>query len=128
MKSTDGEVAPEEHLPVRLHQDRIHRADEVYLEGVERPVRVDPGEVLARHVVLDGEYASEEHLPVRLHRNRIDATGAPHVRGEGGVERAVRIEPGEAGALHPVDTGEFASDEHLPVRLHRDRMHYVVQL
>ena len=130
------EGAADQDLPVGLHRQGLDGTVRAGIEArVERAVGVEPPDPVARRragaaAAERREVAADQDLPVGLHRQGVDdGVGA---RVEGGVERAVGVEPpdvvarrraGPAAAQHR----EAAADQDLPVRLHRQGADEVVR-
>ena len=88
-------------------------------------LRVCPPMLFAR------EIAARQNLAVRLHRDGID--NIVRVRVEGGVERAVRVQPGNVVARDRRSTVgrercKIAADKDLAVRLHDDDANRAVRV
>src|SRR5262245_31203810 len=83
--------------------------------AVERAIRIEPGDVVARLSDERREAAACENLAVRLHRDGKDIS--VRVRVESAVERAIRIEPSDVEARHSQNADEAAANENLAVWL-----------
>src|SRR5215471_12366611 len=72
------EIASEQDLSVRLHcktvnRIRIVRRSRIRVKAaVQRPVRVQTGDVFARHPSHSSEPSTDQNFPVRLHRKAFD--------------------------------------------------------
>ena len=69
------------------------------------------------------EIAADQDLSIRLNRQTIDRAACTGPGVEGGIEAPVRIEPGNSIAGLAPHTGESASNDDLPVRLHTHTIH-----
>ena len=119
-----------QNLPIRLDGDSLHNIVRARIEriGLARH-SVEPGHVNA-HLSADvEEIAARYNFPVRLERDGIDSF--VRVRIEGGVEGAVRVQPGNAvprdrrSAVWG-ERGKIAAEKNLPVRLDHDHANGVV--
>ena len=90
--------------------------------AVQTAIGIEAGNVVAVRAIDGGEPAPDEHLAIRLQRDRRNGTARYScARIETAVQTAVGIEPGNAVAVRAVDGGERTADEHLAIRLQRDR-------
>jgi len=84
---------------------------------------VDGGEVVARLSADAGrvlEVAARQNLAIRLHHERTRA-GQTSARIEASIETAMGIKPGDSIAVRAIDGRETAADQHLAIRLQRNR-------
>ena len=112
-----GEFAAQDHFAVGLDFHRINRPVDPAAgieAGVERPVGVEPRDVIPIRAVEGGEFARDHHLavvdPVRVqrhgpHRSVRSVTGI-----EGGIHHPVGEQPGDVIPADAVERGETAAD------------------
>ncbi len=130
-----GEAAADQHAAVGLDAERVDAvagefADVEVVGGVDSAVGVQSGDVLADgeggfRTGLEGrERAADEELAVGLDGEREDVVVGVGI--EGGVDRAVGVDAGDAvarrqlGGARRSHAGERAADDDLGIRLHGD--------
>ena len=121
-----SEVPDDEHMAVAFHRhgpDRGQRAQPDAKAGVHRAVRVQAGDVIARRAVDGKELAADDDLAVRSDGDAMDHAIRAESGVEGGVERAIRIEPGQTRDEEAAVAREIARDQNLSVRLHGHGAH-----
>jgi hypothetical protein len=92
--------------------------------GVRSAIGIHPGDTNARRAVEAGEISSYDDLAIRLDGDpvyRIIKASAD-IGGEGGVQSAIGVQPGDTIARRAVDGGENPSHEDLAIGLDGDRL------
>ena len=103
-----GEVAADDHFAIRLQRDRMNHPVRTWARietAVPAAIGIEPG------------VAPNEDLAIRLQRERKACGG----RIEAAVQTAIGIETAQPVPVRAVDGGDKTGDEHLPIRLQRDR-------
>ena len=89
-----GEIAPGQHPTVGGDRHGQYTAIHARRQrGIQRAVRIQPGEVVAGSAMELPERAAEQNFSVGLHGHRLDFVAAVSAGVEGGIETAVGIEP-----------------------------------
>ena len=131
-----GEVAGHHHPAIGLQGDGLHRVVHHVTGvhprtgikgGVQRAVRVDPGDAVAADAGVRAKTAAEENPPVGLKRNGVDVI----VRTRAGVERGVNLavveQARDAVAGGGVHRREVACEDRALVRLDHQSEDHVVR-
>ena len=121
----DGQHFP---APVKVG-GRRERADARIVCGIERAVRIEARDVVARRLGRDAEVARDDDFSVRLQGERAPGSvvDSEIVIGKGLVAAAVRVETHEGGCTHLRASRhrppQIAAGQNLAVGLHGERVH-----
>lgn len=115
-----GKPPANQHLAIRLNRDAVDdvvRPSTGIEGGIQRAIGVEPGNTVARNAIHLGEFPADQHLAIglqgQLPRHAIGA--CPWI--EGGIQRAIGVEPGNAVARNAIHLGKRPPDQHLAIGL-----------
>src|SRR5581483_10198601 len=115
-----GEPAADNHHVVRLDDDGGNKVVDSRPEvnrGIQRPVRIKPGDSSASHSAGLRISATEHNFLIFLHDDReYDIVGAPPWS-EGWVDAAIGRQPGNMAQSRTVHGGEQAANDHASISL-----------
>ena len=123
------ERAADQQLPVRLQRQtehRIIRADRRVEVHIHDPEGAEHRHMRARLPGDIQELAARKHLAVGPHGEGVDRAVKADSRIKRDIHRTRRRQARETVPHESVDRREIATDQHLAIRLHGERLHAVV--
>ena len=115
-----GERAGDDRLAIGLNRDREHRAirpeERAAVGRVQRTIRVQPREEIARGAAHHREGAADDYASIRLHRRGGNDVVRPRASVEGQVKRAICVEPRQPGEARAVEAQEVTTHEDLALQ------------